>query len=202
MTSARAIATRCCSPADSWSGLWRSLPVRSTSAMTSRIRSASSPLVGSSPAIVNGSATFSAASRSGIRLNDWKTKPVRSRRSRVASSSDSWLTTWPSRTTSPDRRPVEPAEDLEEGRLARARRAHQGDELAGLDRERDAAQCLDALRTEWVGLGQLACLEDGGHGRQCSGGCEHPGPRRSSGAAGRLRGACRDDHVSLRRRIR
>ena len=42
----------------------------------------------SCPAIVNGSATFSTTSSSGTRLNDWKTKPVRSRRSRVTSSSD------------------------------------------------------------------------------------------------------------------
>ena len=59
--------------------------------MTSRIRSASSPRPGSAPEIVNGSATFSVTSRSGIRLKDWKTNPVRSRRSFVAASSDSWL---------------------------------------------------------------------------------------------------------------
>ena len=36
-----------------------------------------------------------------MRLNDWKTNPVRSRRRRVARSSDSWLIVWPSRMTSP-----------------------------------------------------------------------------------------------------
>ena len=49
MTRARATATRCCSPADSSSGLWCSLPARSTRAMTSRIRSASSPFFVSWP---------------------------------------------------------------------------------------------------------------------------------------------------------
>ena len=36
-----------------------------------------------------------------MRLNDWKTNPVRSRRSRVARSSDSSLIVSPSRITSP-----------------------------------------------------------------------------------------------------
>ena len=160
MTSARAMATRCCSPADSWSGLWCSLPVRSTRPMTSRTRSRSSPRVGSSPAIVNGRATFSAVSSSGMRLNDWKTKPgpvaAQARRLVVGQLAD--------RLALEDdlaaRRLVEPAEDLQEGRLARTRRAHQRDELAGLDRQRHAAERLDACLAERVRLRQVACLED------------------------------------------
>src|SRR4029079_11509860 len=55
---------------------------------------------------------------------------------------------------------VEATEQLEERALARARRAHQGDELAGRDRERDAAERLDRRAAELVALGDLARLED------------------------------------------
>ena len=41
------MATRCCSPADSWSGRWRSLPVRSTSSIDVADPLGSSPLRGS-----------------------------------------------------------------------------------------------------------------------------------------------------------
>ena len=101
VTRARATATRCCSPAESWSGRWRSLPVSSTRAMTSRMRSRSSPRLASRPAIVKGRAMFSRTSSSGIRLKAWNTNPVRSRRRRVASSSDRRLMSRPSKTTVP-----------------------------------------------------------------------------------------------------
>ena len=42
--------------------------------------------------------------------------------------------------TAPRRRRVEPAGEREQGRLAGAGRPHDGDELAGGDREGDAAQ--------------------------------------------------------------
>ncbi len=134
---------------------------RSTSSMTSRTRSASSPRDGSWPAIVKGSATFSVTSRSGMRLNDWNTNPVRSRRRRVARSSDSRLTTSPSRMTSPGGRPIEPAEQLQERALATARRTHERDELAGLDGQGDAAQGVDGRLAERIGLREVAGLEDG-----------------------------------------
>ena len=131
--------------------------------MTSRIRSASSPRVGSSPAIVNGSATFSVdvEQRDQVERLEDEAGPVatQARRIVVGQLADDLAL----EDDLAGRRPVEAAEDLEQGRLARARRAHQGDELAGLDRERDATQCLDDRRTERVGLGQVACLEDGRH---------------------------------------
>ena len=46
-----------------------------------------------------GSATFSATLSSGIRLKNWKTKPVLARRVSVACSSSSWLMLMPSMTT-------------------------------------------------------------------------------------------------------
>ena len=67
------------------------------------------------------------------------------------------------------RRLVEPAEDLEERRLARAGRPHEGHELAGVDRQAHPAEGLDGGRTERVGLGQVAGFEDGGHRRSLAG---------------------------------
>ena len=137
------MATRCCSPADSWSGRWRSLPVRSTSSIDVADAVGGSPRRGSSPAIVNGRPTFSATSSSGMRLKTGR----RSRSGRGAAG-------WPGRRTAGSidvaveddlaaGRPVEPAEQLEERALARAGGAHQRDELAGLDGQRDAAQRVD-----------------------------------------------------------
>ena len=66
-------------------------------------------------------------------------------------------------------RPVKPAEELEESRLARPRRAHQGDELALVDLQGDAAQGIDRRGAEAVALGEIVRLEDRGHPRECSG---------------------------------
>ena len=84
MTSARAMATRCCCPPDSSAGrCWRRLPIPSV-AITSSIHAVS----GRRRASVNGSVTFSPAVSVGTRLNDWKTKPIRSRRNAVSCRSD------------------------------------------------------------------------------------------------------------------
>jgi hypothetical protein len=52
-------------------------------------------------------------------------------------------------------RPVEAAEDVHQRALARARRAHDGDEFAGLDRERDAVQRMHGLIAHRIGLDQI-----------------------------------------------
>ena len=63
------------------------------------------------------------------RLED-EAGPVAARR--VAASSERWLIVCALEDDLARRRPVEAAEELEERRLAGARRAHQGHELAGL----------------------------------------------------------------------
>ena len=73
-------------------------------------------------------------------------------------------------------RPVETAEDVHQRRLARARRAHHGDELAGVDGERDAVQNLDRDVAGVVSLGESGKLDQrrrvhdslGGRVRDCS----------------------------------
>ena len=103
--------------------------------------------VGSPPAIVNGSATFSVdvEQRDQVERLEDEAGPVATQAGRlvVGQLADGLAL----EDDLARRRPVEPAEDLEEGRLARAGRAHQGDELAGLDRQRDAAQRLDRGRS-------------------------------------------------------
>ena len=84
-TSARATATRCCWPPESWLGR---LSIRSCSP-TVRTISSIQGRSGSVPARVSGSRTFSFADSEGIRLYCWKMKPSRSRRSSVRSFFDS-----------------------------------------------------------------------------------------------------------------
>ena len=60
--------------------------------------------------------------------------------------------------------PVEEADDVHEGRLARTRRAHHGHELARLDGEVDAAQRDDVVAAlQRVDLAQVADRDDRGH---------------------------------------
>jgi len=73
-TSARATATRCCSPPESWSGRWPALPPSPTLSNVSSARAlARLPPI---PCNSMGSSTFSAALSTGSRLKAWKTKPM------------------------------------------------------------------------------------------------------------------------------
>ena len=82
-TSARAIATRCCWPPESSPGLCVIRSARPTRSVTS----ASHALSGFCFASRSGSVMFWAAVSDGTRLNDWKTKPIRSRRNTLSCSS-------------------------------------------------------------------------------------------------------------------
>ena len=57
----------------------------------------------------------------------------------------------PSKIIVAARRPIEAAEDRHERRFAGARRAHDGDELAALDRQADAAQRLHVDVADVIG---------------------------------------------------
>src|SRR6185503_2908588 len=63
-------------------------------------------------------------------------------------------------------RQVEPAEEVEHRRLARAGRAHDRHELALPDGQRDAAERGDLALAEWICLDEVAGLEDHRHCRQ------------------------------------
>ena len=72
-----------------------------------------------------------------------------------ARRSESRETSWPSSQYSPDGRAVEAAEDVHQRALARAAGAHQRDELAALDRQRDALEHGHVDLAEVVGLGDV-----------------------------------------------
>ena len=71
---------------------------------------------------------FSSAVRVGTRLKAWNTKPIRSRRSRVRSLSFSVVRSASPMKTLPRGGRVQAGHAVHEGRLARARRAHDGGE--------------------------------------------------------------------------
>ncbi len=60
-------------------------------------------------------------------------------------------------------RQVQATEQLEHGRLARAGGAHDGDELALLDRERHASQRIDLALAQRIALDEVLRLEDDRH---------------------------------------
>ena len=55
---------------------------------------------------------------------------------------------------------VEAAEDVEQGRLARAGRPEQHDKLAFIDIEIDVLQRVDLDFAQGIGLRQIACVKD------------------------------------------
>ena len=134
--SARAIATRCCWPPESCDGLWPRRSPRPTRAISESTAARS----GLRPAIESGRRMFSSAVSIGSRLKDWNTKPMWRRRSLVSCLSPISVMSCAADLHAPVRRAVEPGEQVHERRLARARGAHDGGELADGDLERDAAQ--------------------------------------------------------------
>ena len=97
-TSARAIAVRCCSPPDSWAGIWRAWAVSPTSAST---RSTAGVILRRGvPVTSSANATFSQTVLVGSSLKSWKTMPIL-RRIFGTWRRGSRARSWPSRTTSP-----------------------------------------------------------------------------------------------------
>ena len=121
---------------------------------------------GFSPAIESGRTTFSSASSMGRRLKNWKTKPMCSRRRRVSCESSSSRDLGAGDHHRPRGGLVEAGEDVHEGRLAGAGRAHHGHELAGADLEIDAAERVDGGLAFAVAAREVARLDRGvrGHG--------------------------------------
>ena len=92
--------------------------------------SSSHALSGFSPAIESGRTMFSSASSIGSRLKNWKTKPMWSRRSMRELGVVQRRDLGAADRHRPGGRLVEAGEDVHQRRLAGARRAHHGDELA------------------------------------------------------------------------
>ena len=191
--SARAMATRCCWPPESCDGLWPRRSPRPTRAISDVDRR----LVGLAAGDRERQEDVLLRRQHRQQVERWKTKPMWRRRSLVSCLSGISVMSSPPIFTRPLRRAVEPGEQVHERRLARARRAHDGRELADGDLERDAAQRVHGR----LALAVLAGDARGGRRR-----CRWParaavevwvsigGPFGwgRSGGAGRLRREARD----------
>ena len=138
---ARAIATRCCWPPESSEGRC----VRRSASPTRSITESFQSLSILPPPSSSGRRMFSSAVSIGRRLKNWKTKPMCLRRSFVSSVSLEVVD-----VRAVDRHLalgglVQPGEDVHEGGLPGARRAHDSGELAARDVEVDAAEGVTAV---------------------------------------------------------
>jgi hypothetical protein len=98
MASARAMATRCCCPPESWAGIlcaWDSTPTRSSRPMASSL---ASPLF-IPRTLIGPRVTFSRIVLWAKRLKDWKTIPTSARSCASALPSSGSL--WPSSSMTP-----------------------------------------------------------------------------------------------------
>ena len=150
LTNARAIATRCCSPPDSSSGIRSPLPSRPTSSSVSGTVSSICDL--DLPITCSANATFSLTVLFGSRRKSWKTVPIW-RRSRGTFHPASRLISLPATYTRPVGRPRLAQHQPQERRLAGPGRAHEEDELALLDVDGHLVEGGVALAG--VGLGDL-----------------------------------------------
>ena len=151
VASARATATRCCSPPDSSAGRWSSRR-RNPTASTSR---ASHFASGRRPAIVSGSRMFSPAVSTGSRLNAWNTNPMRSRRSLVSARSSSAVSSVSPSQTVPTVHCVQPGKAVHESGLARPGRTHDRREPSNGDGQGDPVQGGHGAGIPAVPLGYL-----------------------------------------------
>ena len=140
--SARAMATRCCSPPESCPGKCASRCDSPTSASAARAVSKASSRSRNS----SGSATFSSAVMVGTRWKDWKTMPILAARRRARSSSSRRAEIGAQHRNAALRGALEPGDDHEQGRFAGARAAHHGDRLAGATLEVEPTQNGDGPR--------------------------------------------------------
>ena len=94
---------------------------------------------------MSGSSTFSSALVRASRLKPWKTKPIFWLRTRASSLRPSRGDVLAVEEVAAGGGAVQAAEQVHEGGLAGAGRAHHRHELPGLDAERDSAQRVDGL---------------------------------------------------------
>ena len=142
LARARAMATRCCSPPDSSCGRCLARSARPTCSRSSSTRRPRSP--GSVRTRRSGTSTFSAADRTGIRPKAWKMNAIFVRRTstrRVLVHRGQLLAVEEDLAR---RRPVQAAEQVEQGRLAAARAAADGEQA----RPRSTARSTP--RSAWI----------------------------------------------------
>ena len=155
--SARAIATRCCSPPERCDGRWVARSARPTSASSASPRRRESTV--EKPGGASFASMFSSAVRVGIRLNCWKTNPNERRRSSARSPSRSCGEVAALEEDPPAGGAVERAEQLEQRRLAGSARAFEREELARLDAQVHVLERVDDERAAHERLADADELE-------------------------------------------
>ena len=160
VTSARATAARCCWPPESSFGTCRARSARPTAASAASARARRSRR----PDAHVGERQLDVRERRGARdqveaLEDEADLAAAHARERRASSSVAHVDAV--EPVPAARRHVEAADDVHQRRLARARRAHDRDEVAALDGQRDAAQRVHLDVADRVRLDDLTQLDDG-----------------------------------------
>ena len=137
-TRARAMATRCRSPPESWVGRKLARPDSPTCASASsarRYRSAAG-----TPAYSNPSATFSRTGACSARKNCWNTNPISRARSSDRSRSLSRDASTPPTRTDAAGGQLQGSHDVQERALARPGGTDDRDQLAPSDREGHSSQ--------------------------------------------------------------
>ena len=180
LISARAIATRCCCPPDSWFGWWSARLPSPTS--VEHLERALVPFGRLQAVAAVEQRQLDVVERRGARqqVEALEHEPdllvahggqrvLRHRRHVLAVEQ-----------VLARRRPVEAADDVHERRLARARRSGDREELAALHFEVDAAQRLHLDLADDVGLDEVLDRDDRGHGGAASRGPCLPGRRRAA----------------------
>ena len=160
LTSARAIAKRCCSPPQSWCGSEPATGRSPSRSISARPRAAAS---GDAPRTRPASSTLASPESSGSRWKNWKTNPIRCRRSRDSARSPAPVTRSPATEIVPASGRSSPPIRCSKRRLAGPGAAEDRDHLAGGDVQRRAVQHPPRGPAFTVGLHDALGGDDSGH---------------------------------------
>ena len=130
--SARAMATRCCSPPESCGRIVRQAIAEADGV---EVRPRRGRRRRAAPASSSGTATFSSAVMLGMRWKDWKTMPISRPRSRASPSSSRPVRSWPATTTRPALGRSSPAMTISSVDLPLPEGPTRPSEVAGGDRQ-------------------------------------------------------------------
>ena len=152
------IATRCCSPPESARAPCVA-PIGETDARAGARRAVRSASDFGTPAMRCGIVTFSRAVNSGSRWWNWKTKPIFSLRKRARARGGQLVDGLAEDLDAALVRPVDAAEQMQQGRLPDARRPHHGGERPGRNLEGEMGEDLHRGALAGVGLGEVFGLD-------------------------------------------
>ena len=182
LIKARAMATRCCWPPESWPGVLCSRSPRPRSCSAARARSNAHGAVASARGgVIERQADILDGAGAGQKVEalEDEAEPLAADAGEVRLAQPRDIDALEEIVAAG--RPVEAAENGHQRRFARARRAHDGDELAALDRQADAAQRFDLDVADDEGAGDILDLDDRLRGSDASRVIAAPSQRRGGG---------------------